>query len=333
MNKFVVEVSEGQKLTAGTKAKEDIVSFLVEDGFKKLSVAVPKSKWKRLLFGMTDWKNALKNVNSEDVVVYQYPAYSRILGDFFIKSINRKKNVNKIIVIHDLNSIREYQKKPKDISRELNFFGKFDTIVCHNEIMAKWLVGNGCTVRIVVLEIFDYLEKEPIHESEDYKSIIFAGNLEKSNFLQSIKSNIKFNLYGINPQEFYPTNFNYLGAFKSEELGKRLEGGFGLVWDGDSVESCTGTYGEYMKFNNPHKTSLYLAMGYPVIIWKEAALARFIEKNNLGYTIESLSEIDEIIERISKEEYNAIRINVINMAKKLREGFFIKTAIEDAIGE
>lgn len=331
MNKFVIEVSEGQQLTAGTKAKEDIVNILMQDGYKKISVAVPENKVKRGILGSVYWGKALKKVNDGDIIIYQYPAYSRILSDYFIKAINRKKNIRKIVVIHDLDSIRLYGDRPKDIERELMFFEEFDAIICHNQAMSKWLVDSGCTTQIVVLGIFDYLEQLPINESKDYKTIIFAGNLEKSKFLEKIQIQTKFNLYGINPKESYPSNFNYKGAFRPDELGKHLEGGFGLVWDGDSIESCTGIYGEYMKFNNPHKTSLYIAMGYPVIIWKEAALATFIEKEQLGFTISSLSEIDEIIKNITFEEYKAIKVNTIKMAKKLRSGFFIKKAIEEAI--
>ena len=58
-----------------------------------------------------------------------------------------------------------------------------------------------------------------------------------------------------------------------------MEGSFGLVWDGISVETCAGVYGEYLKVNNPHKTSLYLASGIPVIIWKEAAWLSLLNAN------------------------------------------------------
>ena len=73
-------------------------------------------------------------------------------------------------------------------------------------------------------------------------------------------------------------NVKYCGQYKPEELPEKLEGGFGLVWDGDDLGACTGVFGEYMKYNNPHKTSLYLASGLPVIIWEKAAMAKYIEK-------------------------------------------------------
>ena len=60
-----------------------------------------------------------------------------------------------------------------------------------------------------------------------------------------------------------------------------MDQNFGLVWDGTSLDGCNGRYGEYLKFNNPHKTSLYLSCGIPVIIWKEAALADFVEEHKV----------------------------------------------------
>lgn len=72
----------------------------------------------------------------------------------------------------------------------------------------------------------------------------------------------------------------------------------------------SGTFGQYLKLNNPHKTSLYLASGIPVIIWKEAALASFIVENNLGFAVDKLSEINEKLSQISDEQYKIMANNV-----------------------
>ena len=59
-------------------------------------------------------------------------------------------------------------------------------------------------------------------------------------------------------------NETYFGSFLPDELPAALEGGFGLVWDGDSAETCSGVFGEYLRYNNSHKASLYLASGFPL---------------------------------------------------------------------
>lgn len=112
-------------------------------------------------------------------------------------------------------------------------------------------------------------------------------------------------------------------------LPQKLTQNFGLVWDGPDVNSCTGPYGEYMRYNDPHKVSLYLSSGIPVIIWREAALANFIQQNNLGILIDDLTELDKVLDHLSAEEYAAMKENVVNFSGRLRGGHYIKQAMKN----
>lgn len=94
---------------------------------------------------------------------------------------------------------------------------------------------------------------------------------------------------------------------------------------------CTGVYGDYLKINNPHKTSMYLAAGIPVIIWEEAALANFIKKNHCGITIKSTDEIRNIIDNMLDEEYETLKANACKIGGKLRRGYFLKSAMKQSI--
>ena len=100
-----------------------------------------------------------------------------------------------------------------------------------------------------------------------------------------------------------------------------------MVWDGPSAESCEGVFGEYLKYNNPHKCSLYLAAGLPVIIWKQAALAPFIVGNHLGFCVNSLDEIDSVLDKITDEEYKTISQNCRKIGEKIRSGYFLTKAL------
>lgn len=121
-----------------------------------------------------------------------------------------------------------------------------------------------------------------------------------------------------------------MGSYPPDILPQYLNQGFGLIWDGNSIESCTGVIGNYLKYNNPHKCSLYLASGIPVIIWKEAALANFIEKHNVGILVESLEEIPEKIQNLSEKEYIQMKNNAEKLSVKLKNGYFLKKAIQAA---
>ena len=172
-----------------------------------------------------------------------------------------------------------------------------------------------------------YKEKK-IYEKN---TIIVAGNFDirKTKYARQFPEKPDFSIYGINfEEENLPHNVHYQGAFAPNELPNHLHGGFGLVWDGDSPHTCSGMYGEYLKMNNPHKASLYLASGFPIIVWSQSALADFVRKNQCGIIVDSLFEIAESLESLSENDYQEMIKNSKRIGKKIRNGTFLKTALE-----
>ena len=100
------------------------------------------------------------------------------------------------------------------------------------------------------------------------------------------------------------------------------------MWDGDSPHTCSGMYGEYLKKNNPHKASLYLASGFPIIVWSQSALADFVRQNKCGILVDSLFEIAKSLESLSENDYQELIKNSKRIGKKIRNGIFLKTALE-----
>ena len=213
-----------------------------------------------------------------------------------------------------------------DVSEEIKNFNSFNYIIAHNQSMIKWLKDNGVTSPIISLEIFDYLYCGP-SVNLNKREVVFAGNLQKSTFLKMMNpSNYSLNLFG---NEFVSEskNVHYFGSFHPDKLIENLKGGFGLVWDGDSLDECTGSTGKYLQFNNPHKTSLYVAAGLPIIIWKKAALAEFIDKYNIGICINSLHDLDDILLKVTDEEYNVMVNNMQVVREDLINGKFLENAL------
>ena len=162
-------------------------------------------------------------------------------------------------------------------------------------------------------------------------TILLAGNfdIKKTKYARQLPDHPKFSIYGINfEEEKLPQNVYYNGAFSPEELPYYLEGGFGLVWDGDSPHTCSGMFGEYLKMNNPHKASLYLASGFPIIVWRQSALAGFVRKNNCGILVDSLFEIVDILDSISKKEYEELINNSKKIGDNIRNGYYLKSALD-----
>ena len=60
---------------------------------------------------------------------------------------------------------------------------------------------------------------------------------EKAGYLYALPAEPAYNLYGVGFDESRALeNETYFGSFLPDELPAALEGGFGLVWDGDSAE-------------------------------------------------------------------------------------------------
>ena len=265
-------------------------------------------------------------------IVIQYPTGTPAILKTITFWVKKLSGAKLIFVIHDIYSLRFLGDDPTKSKEELELLNKADYIVSHNEHMTAWLKNNGVSAKIVNLEIFDYLNNNPVQPEHDYTgSICLAGNLKKSYFLDQFNPKNPLYIFGPNPKDSYNDNINYMGVYPPEELANHLTYNFGLVWEGNSTNTCNGVLGEYTKYNNPHKVSLYLSTGLPVIIWKQAALADFVTKNNVGIAIESLDEIDDAIKNVSKQQYAQMKSNTDIIAKKMRSGYYIKNAVEKLI--
>lgn len=332
MKKYIFEIMESEKEHAGPKAKSDISFFLHEEGFRRIFYDRDLGRIEKILFAGANFKRKLESLDHKDILVVQYPIY---MNNYFMNKLLKEIERNQlmtILIIHDVESLREAPYDSTKISKEIDLFNHFDVTISHNKKMTLWLQKNGLKSKTINLGLFDYFHGKMLNTSfKAGKKVLFAGNLEKARFLSKMNNHYsEIFLFGPNPGEYENDNIQYMGSYSPEELPLHLNGNYGLVWDGDSIDSCNGIFGTYTKYNNPHKVSLYLSCGLPVIIWKEAALASFIEENNIGLVIHTLNDLDRILEKITDEQYEVMRKNTIRFASKVRQGFFIKNAIQKA---
>ena len=214
--------------------------------------------------------------------------------------------------------------------------------------MKHWFLEQGTKTPIVVLGIFDYISDEkPTQNKETTKkekyNIAYAGGFGEGknsyifdfDILENSKYNLKLYGLGFDAKKRKVSEENsvvfYQGAFPSDQIAYKIEADFGLVWDGISTEACSGDLGEYLKYNNPHKTSLYLLCGLPVIVWDKAAIAAFIVENNLGITVSNLKDLNAILERLTEEDYRTIKNNVLKVQEKVMKGQFVEMAVLKAL--
>lgn len=331
MGKYVIEVTSGQKNTAGEKAKEDISNILHRQGFEKLALRISQSKFRKAISSGYQISKKTRLLNNEDIAIVQYPIYSNFVLKKLLKMLI-KKAVHVIGFVHDIEFLRTNKNNEKKRLAEVTLLNNFEILIVHNESMREKLRENGVVVPMVSLHIFDYLNDHCFVKRNKDEGVIYAGNLSKAGFLEKWDTKFKLTLYGINPsKESYCKNTVYRGIKRPDDLPAYLDSGFGLVWDGDSLKDGTGVYGEYTKYNNPHKTSLYLSCGLPVIVWKNSAIASFVKANNVGITVENLLNISQCLEDVSDGEYEVLCKNAERIGNEIRSGFYTCDAVNRAL--
>ena len=352
MEKVVIDVIVENNYNAGSKARKDVNQILQNVGFNVKYVNSKSCKSKIDLYNNVKYCykqlcDILDKLCNDSILVFQFPWDSLSLKfSNKIKKVANDKNINTIVVIHDLVSIRTASISGKLFAKyyvnEKKFLNNFDFVICHNEKMKEYLKEIGVfDEKIVSLGIFDYLACPMENTLKDnFKIVNIAGNLskEKSKYIYQLNNlynkNYEIHLYG----NGYDANSNafikYMGKFLPDKLPVNLTQGFGLVWDGESIETCNGNFGQYLKWNNPHKFSLYMACGIPVIIWKQAALASFVEQNSIGITINSLIELNDILKKINYKDYQKMKKNVKQIQTRVLKGQYLLDAIKKTnIGE
>ena len=283
---------------------------------------------------------ALAQLKQGDELLIQFPMLHHSFFTTHHVKKAQKKGVKVHFIIHDLEALRyanldtvPLKHKIRVQIQESGLLGAADGIIAHNPIMKSVLVDKGVEAdKIVSLGIFDYLipnfqEKTGLTKNQP---TIVAGNLvqEKAGYLYSLPEEPAYNLYGVGFDESRAlANETYFGSFLPDELPAALEGGFGLVWDGDSAETCSGVFGEYLRYNNSHKASLYLAAGFPVVVWEESALAHFVIDKQCGLVVSSLSDLKENLDTLSEEQYKEMSENAKQIGSKLRQGQYLRTAL------
>lgn len=330
---------------AGNKARNDVESIVRSQGFEPLFLSVDNwynmSIIKAQIHKAKSFRKSLNRLNKGDELLIQFPMLHH---SFFTTSLvkkARKRGVKIYFIIHDLDALRFMNGQAVPLKhrirmkiQESGLLGAADGIIAHNPVMKSVLVDKGIDAdKIVSLGIFDYLipnfqENNGLTKDQP---IIVAGNLaqEKACYLYTLPKAPDYNLYGVGFDESRALeNETYFGSFLPDELPAALEGGFGLVWDGDSAETCSGVFGEYLRYNNSHKASLYLASGFPLVVWEESALSTFVLDNHCGIAVGSLSELAEKIKSLSDEEYQQLVSCSQKIGKNIRAGYYLKTALK-----
>ena len=340
--RFLLTVlSEEKGVPAMNKARLDVQRFAAEAGYAPLKVTAQDSargdRLKQFILGcrtVWDWTRMFFTLGLGDLLLLQYPYFpvkAAPVARFGLHML-QWKGVKTAALVHDLDSLRLIGGQAARWSDQ-QLLPAFEKIVCHTDRMAGYLVSQGIPEeRLTALGCFDYHTEQPMPVRRLTQEVCFAGNLRKnkSGWLYALpRTKLTWHLYGEGWKGKHTrTDFVTHGAVPPDDLPGKLNGSFGVVWDGSATETCRGAYGAYLMINSPHKLSLYLASGMPVVVWSGSAQAEYVRREGVGLALDCITELPAAISAMSGEEYDRMAARARETGRALREGRSLLAALE-----
>jgi hypothetical protein len=320
-----------KRLNAGPKARLDTAHFLSELGFKVVRVPHSRSRhWRKLI------SQYLKLTSR-----FNFPAGSTIWCQFPLESTTKivlqkalRQGLKTVVFIHDIEGLKLASPSWASVQAELDEVRCYSKVLSLNREISAILHNHGIEVA-AELECWDYHCEGLADDTQDSNNsfrVVYAGNLSsyKAAFLYKLGaiSSVGFDLFGqgLDPGYTLPSNLSFRGAFNPNIPPAWAGNYFGLVWDGESIDTCAGDYGAYLAFNTPHKAALYFSRNVPIIVWRGACIAPLIEEHNAGLLVSSLGELERVLSVLSPAEYQSLKQGAAVLGAKVRSGYFIQTA-------
>lgn len=318
------------KYAASSKATSD-VSHILKKKENIEFINVIKSSEHKIWGSLTTFIKlviVLCKLPKNSVIYIQYPLLNIKLFSKLSFLLERHKIIG---IIHDIQTYR-FQHMHKYRTEEIKIFNKFNSLILHTEIMRNKLISDGLHTQTYILGLFDYLLPKEQHIKNQKNMIVFAGALQKSLFLKELHNiatgKLHYNLYGVGiPDITMNNNIHYKGCFLPNDI-TTIEGEWGLLWDGNSINTCDSQFGKYLQWIAPHKFSLYIACGLKVIAWEKSAMASVVKKLNIGITINSLEDIEAQIALLTEKDLEEMENNIQRLSEEIREGKMLKNVLQ-----
>ncbi|MBO9634847.1 MAG: hypothetical protein J7578_17180 [Chitinophagaceae bacterium] len=269
---------------------------------------------------------------SGSLVIFLHPQYAT-MNKTLVRLLGKRKSIKRVAVIGDINGLRHGNKAI--LQQELALFAGYDHLIVHNPKMKKWMEEQIPSSSISVLHFFDFLTEPKKTPAVQNTELAYAGNLAESPFLERLNEllpqneGVLFKVYGqpYSPRLQEQRNLEYMGVSEPYGLPAKLEGAYGLIWDGNGLEAAEDSIADYLNYISPHKASLYILSGIPLILGRDAGIADLVQEHGIGILLDNLHDIKQALAAVSTDEYQAMCANCRELAKQIASGACTKQAL------
>lgn len=235
-------------------------------------------------------------LNYGDIVIFQYPSWIGVNYDeSFVNKIKSYRDTKLIIFVQDIQKLM-FDSEQAILDMEIKTLNKADLLILPSKKMHRYLKENGLDEKPVIYQtIWDMPSDICFVDHAVTRCFHFAGNYNRFPFLAEYHGKTPIYQYDANkPDRENDDSFCWRGYFEQEKLMHELsKGGFGLVWSDDEY------FDRYYSMNQPYKLGTNLAAGIPVIVKRGCVHEKFVERNGLGYAVDTLDEADKLVQSIT----------------------------------
>lgn len=261
-----------------------------------------------------------------DIVICQFPTWNGLQFERALVNHIKAYHCHVVIFIHDVVALM-FEGNRYLMGEIADLYNQSEVLIVPSYAMKDFLLENGVRsdMKFVVQEIWDCTTDIHFMDWPKLKrEIHFAGDLGRFLFPHQWNYHIPLKLYSDKPCT--GKTVQRMGWMNPSALLLELaKGGFGLLWYGDDYMH------QYMRYNNNTKLSTYLAAGIPVIVPRGISNQYLVEKNHLGFVVDSLDEAVEQVSNVSKEEYLNYVHCIGKFAVLLRNGYFTRKLLTEAV--
>jgi hypothetical protein len=304
----------------------DMEMVINNEGYQSI-VFYEGTGWFAIATRWWQMRKKAKELTPASTIVCLLPVYAR-MNRYFIDQIAGKGH-RIVFILADIDGLKD--GRAKKLKAELRLMSLSKYFIVHSNAMAAWLKSQIPLAKTAVIGPFDFLTPVITKQRTKSEIVCFAGNLAKSKFLENLSgvSAVHFNLYGegISEKTLQQNNCSYKGSFLPQELPQQLDASFGLVWEGDAIDDAAGALGFYSKLIFHHKLSLYIIAQLPVIVASFSASAAYVKSTGIGWLVDNLEEIPQLISGITEQGYQNALNNLQPVAAEIAKGEHLKKAL------
>ena len=268
----------------------------------------------------------IAGINAGDIVICQFPTGNGLSFERALVRHIKAYHGRIIIFIHNVEALMSEAHRA-ELQDTVELYNEAEVLIVPSLGMRKFLTEHGIRtgMKFVIQEMWDYTALSgDVGFGSFCREIHFAGNPDGVHFPNTWEQEVSLKVYS--DTECHGGHVQKMGWLPPERLLMELaKGGFGLVWYGNEE------WRQYLSMNNSLKLSAYLAAGIPVIVPRGISCQSMIEENHLGIVADTLEEAAEIVKNMTEPEYRAYSAAAAWFAPLVREGFFTKKCLLDAV--